>query len=123
MTTIDLAMPPSVNSIWRINRFRNKPYLSERYKTWKRDSDNRYLANKKTWLPVKGHFSARITLDEKRRRNSDADNRIKCLLDFLQRVGLIENDKLCDSLTVTWGWAPEGCRVLLQEHQATARAA
>lgn len=114
VTDISLAMPPSVNSIWRVNRFRNKPYLSERYKTWKRDADNRYLMNKKTWRPIAGHFRAHITLDETRRGNSDADNRVKCLMDFLQRVQIIENDKLCDGLTVTWGRAPEGCRIRLR---------
>lgn len=122
MTIIELAMPPSLNSIWRMNRERKKMYLSDRYKTWKRDADNRYLANKKNWLPVKGHFRAYITLDAKRRRG-DCDNRIKGLLDWLQRVELIENDKLCDGVSIDYGHAPEGCRIHLVAVETMARAA
>lgn len=111
-TIIELAMPPSVNSIWRVGRH-GKPYLSKRYKAWKEDADSRYLANKKNWLPIKGHFWAGITLDERKRRG-DVDNRIKALFDWLQRVELIENDNLCDEVAAFWGEAPEGCRVVLR---------
>lgn len=112
-TVIDLAMPPSVNSIWRTRRGSNKPYLSPLYQSWKRDSDNRYLASKKLWRPVKGNFRCHVTLDVKRRRG-DADNKIKVVLDWLQRVGLIENDELCDFVSVAWGRAPEGCRIRIK---------
>lgn len=112
-TIIDLPMPPSVNRIWRYSRVTGKAYLDTRYQTWKRVADNYYLEHKKDWLPVPGHFKASVTLDIKHRGRSDLDNRIKGLLDWLQRVEIIEDDKLCDGLTVTWGRAPEGCRVRL----------
>jgi crossover junction endodeoxyribonuclease RusA len=109
-TVINLPMPPSVNSLWRHGK--GRVFCSKRYRTWLRVADTYYLANKRYWLPVKGHFRAVITLNEKKRRG-DADNRVKAVFDFLQRVEIIENDSLCDGVTVEWGWAPEGCHVLL----------
>lgn len=117
-TIINLPLPPSVNRIWRYSRATGKPFISDRYASWKRVADNYYLANKRHWPPVKGHFRAVVTLDAKHRRG-DADNRVKALFDWLQRVEIIENDSLCDGLTVEWGWAPEGCRVHLMSAPAS----
>jgi Holliday junction resolvase RusA-like endonuclease len=105
---IALPMPPSANRIWAHGKGRT--FKSERYKIWQRAADNEFLQHRKEWAPVKGHFRALITLNAKRRKG-DADNRIKATLDFCQRVGLIENDSLCDGVTAEWGFAPEGCRV------------
>jgi Holliday junction resolvase RusA-like endonuclease len=107
---IVLPMPPSLNAIWRYGK--GRAFKSERYRVWLRAADNEFLQHRKKWLPVAGNFRVHITLNDKRRRG-DADNRIKALLDFLQRVGLIENDKLCDGVTAEWGFAPEGARVHL----------
>lgn len=112
---IDLARPPSVNRIWRSRTGANgKPqfYLDGRYATWKRDCDNRCLAAGWHKTPIKGPFKATVTLDASR-RVGDADNRLKACLDWLQRAGIIENDKLAETVTVRWGRAPEGCRVRL----------
>jgi crossover junction endodeoxyribonuclease RusA len=111
---IDLSMPPSVNSIWRYSRARKKPYLAERYQTWKRDADNRFLANRKAWRSIKGPFKATVVFAKEKRGRSDLDNRVKALMDWLQRAAIIENDSLCESLSVSWGYAPEGCRVKLR---------
>lgn len=113
MTTIELPFPPSVNRIWRQNRQRGGVYLDARYKTWKRAADNEFLAHKREWEPVKGPFRATITLDQAHRGRSDLDNRIKVLFDWAQRVGLIEQDNLCEGLHVRWGKAASGCRIVL----------
>lgn len=66
---------------------------------------------------LRGRFVFLLMLSEKnRRKNSDADNRIKAVLDFCTNMGLIEDDKLLQ--VGTFGWfppemAPEGCRVVL----------
>lgn len=115
-----LPMPPSVNAIWRSRRGHNgKPsfYLDRRYEIWKRACDNLVLAMGKHKPKVKGRFAVIITLNEAKRRG-DADNRAKATMDFLQRAGVIENDKLADSVTIKWGYAPEGCRVELETRAA-----
>lgn len=108
---IDCPMPPSVNALWRRSAGRSGMYIDRRYATWKRVWDSIIMAT----VPrpkVKGHFAATITLNDKQRRG-DADNRAKAVLDALQRCGIIENDSLADSITVRWGFAPEGCRIMV----------
>jgi len=48
------------------------------------------------------------------KHSGDLDNRIKPLLDWIQRVGLVSNDKLCEKLTAMWGDAPAGVKVRLR---------
>jgi Holliday junction resolvase RusA-like endonuclease len=111
-TVIDLPMPPSLNSIWRYGK--GRAFKSARYVAWLRAADAEFLLHRKEWAPVKGHFRVYIVLNEKKRRgNADCDNRGKALLDFCQRVGLIENDALCDRVVLEWGYAPSGCRILI----------
>lgn len=119
---IDLTFPPSVNRIWRYRQGRKKPYLDSRYTSWKRVSDNLCLAAGWHKTPISGRFAVHITLSDKRRRG-DADNRVKPVLDWLQQAAIIENDSLADSVSVSWGYAPEGCRVELTSVGAERRAA
>tara|TARA_R110000868_G_scaffold408505_1_gene691772 strand:- start:593 stop:982 length:390 start_codon:yes stop_codon:yes gene_type:complete len=117
LVVIPCAYPPSVNRIWRARGGKNggKPsfYLDARYASWRRGFDASVMA----MVPrpkVLGRFDVSITLsDAKRRSNSDADNRIKALLDALQRCQIIENDSLAESVTVRWGKAPEGCLIVI----------
>jgi hypothetical protein len=44
----------------------------------------------------------------------DLDNGIKPLMDWLQRVELIEDDKFCDRLLAQWGGPPERVHVRLR---------
>ena len=118
MTTIvDLPFPPSVNRIWRISKNSTRPHLDTRYASWKRVCDNLATANKRAWAPVTGPFEAVVTLDEnyRYRATSDADNRLKAVMDWLQRAKLIENDKLAQRTVIQWGHAPEGCRVEISQ--------
>lgn len=112
-TIINLPMPPSTNRIWRYSRVTGKAHISERYKVWKRVADKLYLANKRKWKPVRGHFKANVVIDISNRGKTDIDSRVKALLDWLQRVELIENDSLCDGLHIDWGHAPLGISVEL----------
>ena len=113
MTTIDLPYPPSVNSIWRQNRKTGKTYLDPKYRAWKAEVDGAFLQNKRIWKPVPGRFRASFTLNESQPHRGDLDNRIKAVLDVLQRLGLIENDRLCVKFDVEWGLV-NGCRVTLE---------
>lgn len=118
IVTIHCPLPPSVNRLWRNRKGRGKPYLSDRYATWKRTFDNIIMA----MVPrqkIKGAFIASITLDrDKLPPGSDPDNRIKALFDALQRAEIIENDKLAESITVRKGYAPEGCTVVLSPYRS-----
>ena len=61
---------------------------------------------------IRGPFELDMVLDETRRGRSDLDNRgLKVVLDWLQRVEIIDNDALAEKITLRWGEAPEGARV------------
>jgi Holliday junction resolvase RusA-like endonuclease len=108
-----LPFPPSLNRIWRSRKDSGRPYLDDRYKTWKRVVDNIVMATRPR-PRLSGPFLASITLSRAQRNpTTDLDNRIKVILDALQRCGIIENDKYAEEITVRWGVAPEGCLVCL----------
>lgn len=114
IATIRLPMPPSVNSLWRsYNNPKTRKlvvYRSRKYTDWIVNADAMLLAQKP--LPkIAGHFSVIVTLDQSKRRG-DADNRLKPVLDQLQRAGIIEDDKYADKVAVLWGEA-DGCSVQL----------
>lgn len=43
-----------------------------------------------------------MTFHPPNRRHSDADNRLKATFDFLQKAGIIENDKFQRKVSVEW---------------------
>lgn len=104
MVTLTLPFPPSANRLWRTGNGRT--YLSPQYRDWKDSAFASYLQQKRVaGEPVQGAFTYHIVLDEKKRKQArDGDNRSKAVLDFLQSVGLIEDDKLADA--GSWSWGP-----------------
>lgn len=112
---LDLPAPPSINKLRKIDWWNHK-----RASKWRRLADGFVLAAKgRTRDPIKlkriHRFELHITMSEAHTR-IDLDNGIKCLIDYLHAIELIENDapKNMRRLTVEWGRAPEGCRVLVR---------
>jgi crossover junction endodeoxyribonuclease RusA len=113
---LDLPMPPSANSMWVHAGQRH--YLSKGYKEWGVTCIALGMLHGWHKHQVKGKFTAVIILNRsKARKGSDADNRIKPLLDLLQRLGVVENDKFCEKVSAEWGDAPDGCRVIVESVQ------
>ena len=123
MIVLHLPIPPSVNALWRVRD--GKPRRSERYKTWEVAAHGVFLEQGGHLLPkIDGRFHLTVILDETRRGSSDADNRLKALLDYLQKgARVISNDRFADSITVRWGHAPKGCTVTIEPSAALAREA
>jgi Holliday junction resolvase RusA-like endonuclease len=118
---IDLPYPPSVNKLWRATSAisSKRVYLAPSYVTWKAEADALLMATRGwTNRRVMGPFSINIDLcAPPKHPRGDLDNRIKAVLDFLQRVSLIHNDKDCQRLVAQWvpiERAPHGCRVTLR---------
>lgn len=113
---IDLPFPPSVNRLWRSSNKdgRSQVYLSPSYVKWKKAAD----AMPRPPGFVCGRFEAEIAVcPTKGNPRGDLDNRIKAVLDWSQRVGIIEDDKHCQRLIVEWVdavRAPAGCRLVLR---------
>lgn len=117
---IDLPFPPSVNRIWRNGSSgADSVYLAPSYVKWKKAADA-LLYSSREWRSVKitGRFTAEIFVcPPKGHQRGDLDNRIKAILDYLQHVGIIVDDKYCMRLTIEWvdpARAPEGMRVVVR---------
>ena len=107
---ITLPMPPSVNRLWTV-----KPggmYRSRRYETWARAAGNEI--NRQKPGSVRGHYELTLTVEDKPRR-PDLGNTEKAVSDLLQEHGVIENDALCQKITLEWSREVKGARVAVQQ--------
>lgn len=118
---IDLPYPPSVNRLWRATAAHGEQsvYLAPSYVNWKKSADDLLMTYRSWRAPtIRGSFSIAIGLcPPKGHKRGDIDNRVKAVLDFMQRVAVIENDKHCQRLLVEWVEsvsAPHGCRVTVK---------
>jgi len=68
-----------------------------------------------------GQFSATIILNPPDKRRIDIDNRVKVLLDLAEKTGLIENDRFCRLLIVSYGEDDPGARLMLASMDSTSR--
>lgn len=113
---IELPVPPSVNRSRRINWAARPKFMK-----WLGMADKCVLAARCRVRDsirnrcIEGPFEAIITLSEAHTK-MDLDNGVKALIDFARRVELIEDDcqKFFRRLTVQWGEAPTGCKLVLR---------
>lgn len=95
---VRLEFPPSVNSYWR--RAGHRIYLSPAGRKFKLDAWQDVHAALGEVEPLKGRLGVQIELVAPNKvRDSDIDNRIKCVLDSLEGI-LFENDSQIDRLIV-----------------------
>lgn len=106
-----LPFPPSVNN--SVDYARNKAtgkvvaFQSAAKRAFLREADVLFLTQKRALIgrKIDGPFTYHLLLNESLRHgNADGDNRQKYALDFLQRVGLIANDKF--AMGGSWAWGP-----------------
>jgi len=113
---IDLAIPPSVNRLWRHSRGRT--HTSAEYRIWLKNADALAMTQRINCVSstIAGAFTAEVLVGPSR---TDLDNvGSKALLDWTQSRNLIANDKHLQRLTVervSSTEAPEGCRLTLTE--------
>ena len=114
--TLELPLPPSVNRFQA--RLGNQ---TPAVKSWVRVADL-YLMGQKPLGKITGPFIAEISLSASEFGQFDPDNRVKPLMDYLQRIEVIENDKLCWLLIVRWRpeVAADHCKVELRPRDETA---
>lgn len=110
---INLPLPPSINRVIG-TRLGNK---HRDVQCWIKQADAHLLRDPAAWRQtfarrLGGPFAVDIVWN-RAQRDGDIDNRIKPLLDYVQRLELIRNDEDCEDLRVRWGCAPDGCRVRL----------
>lgn len=111
MTVIHLPFPPSVNEIYR-----NAPGVGRvktaAYRGWALEAG--LMLNRQNISPFVGRCVVVIDLDDK--RQGDADNRNKAVLDLLVERKILQGDSKKHVKRVSVGWEEiEGCRVTIME--------
>ena len=99
---IQLPLPPSTNNLFAtVSRKRVK---SQAYTRWLSAAGWELKAQNPE--PIKGrfHFTMVVYPPDKRRR--DLDNLLKAPLDLLKTHGVIEDDSLAQSISVSWSESP-----------------
>jgi Holliday junction resolvase RusA-like endonuclease len=94
------ALPPSVNAIWRHTRG-GKMYRTSQYMGFLRAEEWNLVPQLKGQHKFTGPVFLTIAM-KRPRANSDLDNRAKGLLDLLQHVQAIDNDKNVMGLNLYW---------------------
>lgn len=115
--TLHLPFPISTNALWRSNRGRVHP--SAAYVAWKAQAGLEWMAQKKGQPKgISGAYKSILILNRDKRGRKDLDNYEKCVWDFCQAHGLVQNDNLCEAKYTRWGSskeAPLGVKLVLRD--------
>jgi Holliday junction resolvase RusA-like endonuclease len=104
-TVIDLPRAISVNRLWRI--MGKRLVKSDEYHSWLNECG--WEIKLQRAKPVQGDYRLRIeVLNESR---CDLDNIVKAVSDLLQKMQIIENDRLCRGLIMEWVTSGPALRV------------
>lgn len=109
MIVLDLPKPLSTNRTRKIDWAAKK-----RINAWVDSADRLVMSQGKLASPIMGRYEATVILPEGSK--IDADNTTKGVLDYARRIGLVTDDspKYLRKLTVEFGEAPEGCKLVLR---------
>jgi len=124
MIVLHLPFPPSVNEA---NKFGKRGYYPSNAKqTFVREAGALFLQQKRALngLKVTGPFTYHLVLNRSQRGPlADGDNRIKYPLDCAQQFGLIENDKLAEGGSWSWGECEHGAMLSIHPFDANRGSA
>lgn len=103
--TLELPLPPSMNTYWR--NFRGRTVLSAGGREYKLAIQDYVAAHN---LPKFGQdrLGATITIFPRDKRSIDLDNRLKALFDSLQDAGLFADDSQFDRIYIVRGMIKKG---------------
>jgi crossover junction endodeoxyribonuclease RusA len=103
--TLQLPLPPSVNTYWR--NFRGRTVLSKGGRDYKIAVQEYVSVNN---LPKFGQerLGASITIFPRDKRAIDLDNRLKALFDSLEDAGLFDDDSQFDRIYICRGMIKKG---------------
>lgn len=107
MLSIELPLPPSVNSYWR--KSPRGMYITKQGKDFRQDVAEIIAASDAVKFgTARLYMAVRMCMRDK--RGSDLDNRLKALCDALEHAGVFDDDEQIDGLSVTRGPIVKGGR-------------
>ena len=112
MIKIVLALPPSVNRLWRATST-GRVYKSPKYTTWRKTAvQNAILqaGRKKISGPYK--LTLEVVRPDKRKR--DLDNLLKAASDCLVEAGIID-DSQCEHIEAKWVQSEHPCVITIEQ--------
>lgn len=95
---VRMEFPPSANRIWR--NVGGKTLKSAEYRAWKEAQEWAVRAQREP--TVLGPYAAHIMVNRPDNRRRDIDNLLKPISDVLVAAGIVEDDCLCQKVTVEW---------------------
>jgi Holliday junction resolvase RusA-like endonuclease len=98
--TIELAVPPSVNRIWRVGAG-GRVYCDPKYLAWRRTAGWEIMATRPGRFPAGTKVAVAIRAG-KAKRARDLDNFTKAICDILQAHRIVANDRDVHSLAIAW---------------------
>ena len=115
--TLHLPWPPSTNRLWRRGKGK-RVYRHPDYVAWTTEAGWWIRQQVGHIEPIVGAFKADIKLQPPNKRHRDLDNCVKAVLDLVEHMGIVANDKHCRQLVVGWaelGTQPVGVLINLSE--------
>lgn len=103
--TLELPLPPSMNTYWR--NFRGRTILSEGGRAYKL-AVREHIAAINAPKFGQERLGATITIFPRDKRNIDLDNRLKALFDSLQDAGVFDDDSQIDRIYICRGMIKKG---------------
>ena len=97
--TLTIPLPPSLNNIF-FNRPHGGRSKTTEYKNWVELAS--WEIRKQRPKMIEGDAAIHLTI-ERPNAQSDLDNRIKAVLDALQKAGVLKNDRQIVDLHAKWG--------------------
>lgn len=98
MIELILPFPPSANRLW--TRTRRGIRKTDYYAEWLKIAGNMILAQRPGG--ISGPYKLTIQAMRPDRRKRDLGNIEKATSDLLQSVGIIEDDSLCEMISMRW---------------------
>lgn len=112
IATLQLPLPPSMNTYWR--NFRGRTILSKGGRDYKL-AVQEYVSSNNIPSFGQSRLQAIITIFPRDRRKQDLDNRLKSLLDSLCNAGVFDDDSQFDKIEIARGKikAGGGCTIVI----------
>lgn len=95
-----LEYPPSMNTLWR--SVPGKGVIKSKvYRSWL-EANAWIIQQQVQKQKMEGEFEAIFKIEKPDKRKRDIDNLAKALLDCLVHTKVVEDDHLCQKLTLEW---------------------
>lgn len=112
MIRIVLPYPPSVNRLWRTTKTGGM-YSSKEYKDWAKHCEWAIAAQVKG-KGIAGEYTLEVVAVKPDKRRRDLGNLEKAISDILQTAGVIEDDYLCQKITMEWAKKGPECLITVR---------